>query len=95
MYVVDTNELESKPRHHCGTCTDAVNRYKIYKYIQFIMHYVIDPNDCESNPCVNCGICYDAMSRYICKCNRGYTGANCETSTSDINTGLKLVILTS
>ena len=41
-----------------------------------------DIDECASSPCQNGGHCTDGLNGYTCVCVQGYTGNNCETSTS-------------
>ena len=40
---------------------------------------VSDLSRCSSRPCQNGGVCLAHVASYKCKCQREYTGINCET----------------
>ncbi|XP_060578601.1 sushi, von Willebrand factor type A, EGF and pentraxin domain-containing protein 1-like [Ruditapes philippinarum] len=50
---------------------------------QNVVCYNID--DCSNNPCKNGGQCEDKVADYVCKCQRGYSGKNCELDTRCAN----------
>ena len=57
---------------------------QVIGHIQLFMCFA-DINECASYPCDNGGTCKDDVNRYTCICVPGYTGVNCETSTSNTN----------
>ena len=41
-----------------------------------------DLDECASNPCSNGGLCVNGVNKFTCNCFPGFTGLQCETSTS-------------
>ena len=85
----DVNECISAPCLHGGTCAQGVSS-DAYVCI-CTAGYTDSPvgtclqelDECASFPCQHGATCFDKVSAYVCVCDRGYSGAVCQTNVDD------------
>ena len=41
-----------------------------------------ETNECASSPCLNGGSCVDGDNEYACNCKQGFSGKDCQLSSS-------------
>ena len=68
----------------CGLSMLKRKHLNIYKLIKKITKKYLDLNEpCASTPCLNGGNCTSFTGGYLCSCPTGYSGNNCQQSTSN------------
>ena len=92
-FLSSTDECQSSPCKHGGTCKDKVNAYSCAcagGYTGVNCETEID--ECASSPCQNGAYCYDDINQYVCYCPAGYMGINCENRESIPRAVTRLVL---
>lgn len=73
----NTNECQSNPCFHGGTCHDRLNHYFCQCPVGFLGNRCeANVIECLSNPCVNNGTCVENIGKagYTCQCTNGFGG---------------------
>ena len=91
-FSADTNECESSPCLHDGTCIDHINGYECQCLAEWMgPQCQLDADECQGSPCLNADGCRNIVGDYICDCLPGWTGKNCDISEYKLFYILKVV----